>query len=183
MKIIGFNLKRIREERNLSLRDIAKKIDISPSFLSQIENGKTNPSVATLKAIADALSTTIAALMGEEVRADDNYIIRESERKSIGNLGNGIKIHLLTSHDPYKQMEPLFFTFESDASSGDTPYQHYGQEFLLVLSGSIELMLNSTRYVLRKGDTMYFNSNMPHSYRNIDKDKTEVVWVVTPPSF
>jgi transcriptional regulator with XRE-family HTH domain len=182
MKIIGLNLKRLREQKGLSLRDIAKKIDITPSFLSQIENGKTNPSVATLKNIADALNTTIASLMGEEVQQGDGYLIREADRKSIDDLGQGIKIHLLTSPDPYKQMEPLYFTLDPDAESGDQ-YQHYGQEFLLVLSGSIELILNSTRYVLKKGDSMYFNSNIPHSYKNIDKAKTEVLWVVTPPSF
>jgi transcriptional regulator with XRE-family HTH domain len=182
MKIIGLNLKRIREQKGLSLRDIAKKIDITPSFLSQVENGKATPSIATLKAIADVLSTTIATLMGENIKSGDEYVVREDDRQSIDNLGNGIKIHLLTSPDPYKQMEPLYFTLETNADSGEQ-YQHYGQEFLLVLSGTIELLLNTARYVLKKGDSMYFNSNIPHSYKNIGEARSEVIWVVTPPSF
>jgi transcriptional regulator with XRE-family HTH domain len=182
MKLLGLNLKRLREQKGLSLREVGRRVDITPSFLSQIENGKTNPSISTLKAIADVLNTTIASLMGEEIKEGGGYVVRESERKSLENIGQGIKINLLTSPDPYKQMEPLYFTLDPNADSGDQ-YRHYGQEFLLVLTGKMELILNSTRYVLGKGDSMYFNSSIPHSYKNIDAGRTEVLWVVTPPSF
>jgi len=90
---------------------------------------------------------------------------------------------MLTSSDPNKQMEPLLFRMSPDSTSGKETYKHFGQEFVLVIKGMIEITLNDTRYVLKKGDSMYFNSSVPHSFRNINKGESEAVWVVTPPSF
>jgi len=90
---------------------------------------------------------------------------------------------LLTSPDNNKQMEPLLFKLDKGAVSGGSQYKHYGQEFVLVLKGTLEITLNDMRYTLQKGDSIYFNSNTPHQFRNTDKGETEVVWVITPPTF
>jgi transcriptional regulator with XRE-family HTH domain len=183
MKVVGYNIKRLRLKKGVSLREFAQAVGVSPSFLSQVENGKTTPSLDTLKAIADTLETTIANLMGETPRTTQDVVTRAGKRITTSEIGTGIRINLLTSPDPYKQMEPLYFTLDKDAKSGEELYQHYGQEFLMVLKGTLEVTLNSTMYVLKKGDSMYFNSSTPHSFRNLDKGQTEVIWVITPPSF
>ena len=72
MKIIGVNIKKLREEQGLTLRALAKKIEISASFLSQVESGKASPSLSTLKSISDALATTIGNLIGESQKLEDN---------------------------------------------------------------------------------------------------------------
>jgi quercetin dioxygenase-like cupin family protein len=80
-------------------------------------------------------------------------------------------------------MEPLLFKLKEGATSGERSYKHFGQEFVLVLKGSIEVMLNDIAYILKKGDSIYFNSNVPHAFKNISKKEAEAVWVVTPPTF
>lgn len=183
MKIVGVNIKRLREEQGLTLRALAQKLGISASFLSQVESGKASPSLSTLKSISDSLSTTIGSLIGEGQKLEDNPIVRAGERKHVQEVGKGINLYLLTSRDSNKQMEPLLFKLREGATSGGKSYKHFGQEFVLVLKGTIEVMLNEMAYMLKKGDSIYFNSSVPHAFKNIGKEEAEAVWVVTPPTF
>jgi quercetin dioxygenase-like cupin family protein len=80
-------------------------------------------------------------------------------------------------------MEPLLFKLSPKATSGETMYRHFGQEFIMVIKGTMEITLNDAIYVLHKGDSIYFNANTPHSFKNLSKDDTEAIWVVTPPTF
>ncbi|MCX7918396.1 MAG: XRE family transcriptional regulator [bacterium] len=183
MKLVGVNIKRYREERQITLRDLASKLNVSASFLSQVETGKASPSLSTLKNIADALHTTVGSLIGETEPTATQPVVREKERKSLKQLGKGIKLYLLTSPDPNKQMEPLLFKLDKEANSGEASYRHFGQEFVLVLKGTLEITLNESKYILKKGDSIYFNSSIPHLFRNVSKGTTEALWVVTPPTF
>jgi len=183
MKIVGINIRRLREEQGLTLRALANKLGISASFLSQVESGKASPSLSTLKNISDTLSTTVGNLIGEEQKVEDNPVIRLSDRKRIHEIGEGINLYLLTSRDANKQMEPLLFKLKEGATSGGGSYKHFGQEFVLVLKGSVEITLNDMTYILKKGDSIYFNSSIPHAFKNIGRAEAEAVWVITPPTF
>jgi len=183
MKIVGINIKKLREESEITLRELSKRLRVSASFLSQIETGKASPSLSTLKDIADALQTTVGGLMGENQTKQDSPVVKVKERKALKHLGSGVSMYLLSTPDSNKQMETLLFSLDRDANSGKMLYKHFGQEFVLALSGVLELTLNDTKHVLKKGDSIYFNSNVPHSFKNLYKGKTEAVWVVTPPSF
>jgi quercetin dioxygenase-like cupin family protein len=183
MNIIGVNIKRTREDQNITLRGLAKKLGISASFLSQVESGKASPSLATLKSISDSLSTTIGNLIGEGHKVEDNPVIKASERKYVQEISKGINMYLLTSRDPNKQMEPLLFKLKEGATSGHSSYKHFGQEFVLVLKGAVQITLNDASYLLKKGDSIYFNSNVPHAFKNAGSEEAEAVWVVTPPTF
>jgi transcriptional regulator with XRE-family HTH domain len=183
MNIVGINIKRLREEKGISLRSLARQLKVSASFLSQVETGKASPSVATLKSIADSLQTTVGSLIGESQHVSDNPVVTEKERRYVREASKGMHIYLLTNPDPNKQMEPLLFKIDERADSGQSAYKHFGQEFVLVIKGEIEITLNETVYVLKKGDSIYFNSHIPHAFKNIGKEKAEAVWVVTPPTF
>ncbi|MDP8289977.1 MAG: XRE family transcriptional regulator [Candidatus Susulua stagnicola] len=183
MKIVGVNIKRLRDEQVLTLRTLAKKVGISASFLSQVESGKASPSLSTLKSISDALATTVGDLIGEGQKIDNNPVVKLSERKHVKGIGKGINMYLLTSRDPNKQMEPLLFKLKKGVTSGVASYKHFGQEFVMVLRGSMEITLNSVVYILKKGDSIYFNSSVPHAFRNIGKEEAEAIWVITPPTF
>ncbi|MBN2736013.1 MAG: helix-turn-helix transcriptional regulator [Spirochaetales bacterium] len=181
MKMLGNNLKRKRESRGKSLREIAALAEISASLLSQIENGKATPSLGTLKKLADILNTTVGELMGEKPVNHDIPVMRQKSRKVFRN--QGIETQLLTNPDSLKQMEPFCFILEPGACSGDDYYQHFGQEFVIVIQGNLELVLNEKSYFLAKGDSIYFNSSIPHKFRNPGDGKAELIWVVTPPTF
>ncbi|MBF0620000.1 MAG: helix-turn-helix domain-containing protein [Candidatus Omnitrophica bacterium] len=184
MKSLSAAVKRLREEQGITLREMAKDVGVSPSFLSQVEKGKASPSLATLKAIADALQTTVGNLIGDDPNnAADKLVMTENQRKSFRQAGNGIQMFLLSEPNPHKQMQPLLFKIAGNAASGENTYSHYGQEFILVLKGSLEISLAEKTYCLKKGDSIYFNSSTPHAFKNLNKGETEALWVVTPPSF
>ena len=183
MKIVGINVKNLRKEKDLSLRGLASKVGVSASLISQLETGKVAPSLETLKKIATALDSTVSALVGENIVQTNNPFLRKADRKSLNSLKEGVQMFLLTSKDYNKQMEPLLFKLEPNASSGKDMYKHFGQEFVLIIKGTLEVMLNNVNYILRKGDSLYFNSSTPHQFKNIDRGITEAVWVVTPPTF
>jgi transcriptional regulator with XRE-family HTH domain len=183
MKIIGVNIKRLREERGITLRALARQLKVSASFLSQVETGKASPSLSSLKAIADNLQTTVGSLIGEGQAPASDPVVRASHRKHLQEVGKGINMYLLTSPDSNKQMEPLLFKLGRKATSGAHTYKHFGQEFVMVLKGAIEIALGETLYVLNKGDSIYFNSSVPHSFRNLGSLEAEAIWVITPPTF
>lgn len=184
MTLVNAAVKRVREEQGVTLRELAKDVGVSPSFISQVEQGKASPSLATLKAIADALQTTVGNLIGDDAtRPSEKLVMSENERKAFKQAGKGIQMFLLSEPNPYKQMQPLLFKIAGNAGSGEKSYSHYGQEFILVLKGSLEITLADKTYHLKKGDTIYFSSSTPHSFKNFNKGETEALWVVTPPSF
>jgi len=183
MSIIGVNIKRLREDKQLTLRSFAKNVDISPSFLSQVETGKALPSLDTLKSIANNLGTTVGNLIGEDQQVGTSPVVRSHERVKLNEISNGINLYLLATPDPNKQMEPLLFKLSDKADSGSSMYKHFGQEFVMVIKGSLEITLNDAVYVLHKGDSIYFNSSTPHSFKNLLEGETEAIWVVTPPTF
>ncbi|MFH0920500.1 MAG: XRE family transcriptional regulator [Fibrobacterota bacterium] len=183
MKLIGVNIRRMRELQKLTLRELARRMGVTASFLSQIESGKSSPSLVTLKKIVDQLNTTMGRLFSEEPEQSPEPVLRGSRPNAEKNMGKGIRVTLLTSPDFNKQMEPLLFKLDRGANSGDAQYKHYGQEFVLVLKGVLDIALNDVHYQLHKGDSIYFNSSTPHQFKNADKNETEALWVITPPTF
>ena len=96
MKLMGVNIKRLREVKKISLRELARRLKVSPSFLSQIETGKASPSISTLKDIADQLNTTIGRLFGEEPETHPAPVLRASQMTPKKLAGDGIRMTLLT---------------------------------------------------------------------------------------
>ncbi|OHD67084.1 MAG: hypothetical protein A2096_03490 [Spirochaetes bacterium GWF1_41_5] len=181
MEKLGKNIKSNRLKRGLSLRELAAAIHVTPSMLSQVENNKTLPSLVTIKNIADELDTTVDRLI-QGNNESTSPVLLKTERRKVSRL-DGIGIDFLTVSSDHKQMEPLLITLQKDAVSGTHKYRHFGQEFVLVLSGKIKIFLDNDAYELSAGDTIYFNSTRLHDFCNIFNGESEVLWVITPPSF
>ena len=182
MKRLGERIKRKRESKHMQLNDLAKQVGVSSSALSQIENAKAFPSILTLKTIADCLHTTVGEIIGEHETLSKNPLLKNSEKKFVKVNESGAKLYLLSHHDPHKQMETysILFTEESDANEIMT--NHPGQEFCYLIEGAVEIILDEKAYVLMTGDSFYFNSTIPHSAKNINKGKSEMIWIITPPN-
>jgi len=180
--LLGMRLRNARKKKGISLQEIGDKIGVSKSFLSQVENGKTSPSLSTLKEITGYLNVSIGSLLEPEEEEDDP-LVRKAGRKRV-SYSQGIIMETLTYPLAYKQMQPLYFTLEPGASSGEKKYRHFGQEFVYILRGSMQISLADTSYVLEEGDCLYFDSSTPHSFFNPSSKKTaEALWVDAPPTF
>ncbi len=181
MNRLGERIKRRRETLNMQLTDLAKKVGISASALSQIENAKAFPSVVTLKAIADHLYTTVGELIGENDTLTRNPLIKSEDIKFVKANASGTSLFLLSHHDSSKQMEPYMVKFSENADSSEIMTEHAGQEFIHVLEGKIMVNLDNNQYILEKGDNFYYNSNKPHSIKNIGSSSAKILWIITPP--
>jgi transcriptional regulator with XRE-family HTH domain len=181
--IVGVNIRRLRKDKSYTLRELGEKVGVSSSFISQVEIGKISPSLSKLKDIANALNTTIGLLVGETDQQSTSPVIKKTERRQTHLMGTGLDVDLLSTPDPNKQMEPFIVKFDHGASSGSKQQQHFGQVFIYILNGKLRISLNNKHYEMTAGDSIYFNSNIPHSFANISKNKTEALWVVTPPTF
>jgi transcriptional regulator with XRE-family HTH domain len=178
---LGRAVRALREERALSLKVLAERAQVSESFISQVERGVANPSVASLRRIAGALGTSIGALfdgggrMGRLVRAD--------ERPRMVHPRRNWQDFLLTPQGS-KRLQVILSVIEPGEGSGEEPYWHDSdEECVIVLEGTLEFGVGAERHVLEKGDTLTFESRIPHWNRNRGTTRAEVLWVITPPSY
>lgn len=179
MNRMGDRIKKKRDNLHIQTNDLAKKIGVTPSFISQIERAKAFPSILTLKKIADALQTTVGELIGENETLIENPLLMSKDRKFVKQNKNGASLFLLSHHDPIKHMDPFIILFNINADSDEimttiSPYQ----EFCFVLKGCFDVVLNTEKYVLNEGDSFYFNSSHYHLFTNMSNDDSELLWIV-----
>ena len=178
---LGESVRRLREERGFSLKKLAKEAGVSESFISQIERGVANPSVASLRRIAAALSTSVAALF--EGLSQEPRLMRAKDRPRLTHPKRKWKDSLLTPEGA-KRLQVIMSVIEPGGGSGDEPYTHDSdEECVIVLKGELEFGVGNETYSLYEGDSLTFESRMPHWNRNPSGTKTEVLWILTPPSY
>lgn len=182
MKRLGERVRRKREVLQLKLSDVAQKVGISSSALSQIEKAKAFPSILTLKNIADCLHTTVGELIGENETLSKQPLVKNAEKKFVKANDSGTRLHLISHHDPLKQMETYLLEFAPGSNSTGIMSSHPGQEFCYVIEGKLEFIIEGKPYMLETDDSFYFNSNIAHHAKNISTGQTRVIWVVTPPN-
>jgi len=179
MHRIGERIKKRRESLNIQTNDLASTIGMTPSLISQIEKSKSFPSLITLIKIADALTTTVGELIGENEASVRNPLVKADERKIFKHNDKGTSSYLLSNYDLNKQMEPYIIHFKKKSDSTDIMTSNYpSQEFCFVVDGSFEVHVNKKKYILNKGDSFYFNSNQLHTFINISENDAQLLWVV-----
>ena len=172
---LGERLKLSRLEKNISIRNLAKNIGLSPSFISQIEQGKANPSIDNIKKIAHFLEVSINFLI-EDRKSIVSYV-KKKEQMIADSLNSKIKISILSDLNAKKDMEPLIYEispgadFHRDFSQGNT------DNFIYVLEGHLEFELNNAFYHMEKSDSIYFKSNHKYGIKNITNKDTKILWV------
>ena len=174
----GQQFRRLRARRGLSLAHVARSTGVSVGFLSALERGQMRSSVATLQRIARFYKTNIISLF--ETNGDAPRLVRPSERKVL-ETSPDVRMELLAWGNT--AMEPHLFRIKPGGGSGEA-YSHEGEEFLHVLRGKFEIWLqNAEHYILKPGDSLYFESSAPHRWRNPGRSEAWILWVNTPPTF
>ncbi|MHB1876174.1 MAG: helix-turn-helix domain-containing protein [Streptosporangiaceae bacterium] len=178
---VGVRLRQVRLARRLTLRDVARAAGISESFLSQLERGRANASVATLRRVAAALGLGIGDLFAAE-SPDQPRILRAASRPVLmfGSLGR--KIHLHSAPD--RAFDIFICEFEPGGSTGDEPYAHGdSEEIAVVLAGSVRIQIGPETCALATDDSVIYRSSTPHRIEADDPAGARVLFVSTPPSF
>lgn len=174
----GHRFRRLRTRRGLSLAQVARATGVSVGFLSALERGQMRASVATLRRIARYYRTNILSLF--QAAGDNPRLVRPAERKIL-QTESGVRMELLAWGNT--AMEPHLFRIKPGGGSGES-YTHEGEEFLHILRGDFEIWLGGKEhYLLKTGDSLYFESSTPHRWRNPGRSETWLLWVNTPPTF
>ena len=171
---LGARLRAQRRAANITLRQVAEKSGLTAAYLSQVETGRTTPSIASAKRIAAAYGLSLVGLLAEDDDRRDSIVQRREERRLLISGRSGVVKELL---------EPLYVLIPPGKGS-DGQYDHPGEEFGFVLSGTLELSVEDKVHRIRKGDSFYLKSTRRHGFRNPNRtSRTIVLWVITPPSF
>jgi transcriptional regulator with XRE-family HTH domain len=178
---LGLQIRKKREQKGISLTQAAKDMNMSPSLLSQIERGIVSPSISTLRTIADYLDTPIGILLNESISEENFAIIRKDNKGHPIIQGKGVRFHILSPSN--SNLEFMYDEYEANSSTGDKSYQHNGEECGIVLEGKLEVNLNGNKYILTKGDFIWFQSTIPHQIKNLSDKKSIAIWVDSPPTF
>jgi len=175
---VGRCLRDLREKRELSIRALAEHSGLAVNTLSLIENGKTSPSVSTLQQLAVALDVPITAFF--ETGAPKNSIvhIKADSRPRAGfthgtleDLGSGLA---------GCAVEPFVVTLAEGAGSGPHPIVHTGHEFVFCLKGRITYFVEENTYLLEPGDSLLFESHLPHRWQNVINEPSQALLVLCP---
>jgi transcriptional regulator with XRE-family HTH domain len=179
---LGATIRRLRESRQLSLKEVAARSGLTQSFLSQVERNLTSPSVASLRKVALAFGVPLTALFQGPVMPE-NRVVRRDERKQLIHPRRQWRDYLLTPSLTGK-LQVILSVIEPGGGSGDEPYAHDSdEECVIVLRGRLEFRVGSDRYMLEEGDSIVFESRIPHWNRNPGPEQAEVLWITTPPSY
>jgi transcriptional regulator with XRE-family HTH domain len=182
---IGQTLRNARMTKRMRLKDVADQVGCSVSMLSKIENGRAAPSLRILHSIVRVLDTSIAALFSS---APENELVvyRDGERPTVTvdhtGKGSGVSLERLIPFSPGRVLEGNIHTIMPKADNGG-PISHSGEEVGVVIEGTVELQVGVTTMTLEKGDSFFFRSEIPHSYRNVGNCPAKIVWINTPPTF
>jgi transcriptional regulator with XRE-family HTH domain len=165
----------------MRLSELALKVGVSASALSQIEKAKAFPSIVTLKTIADSLHSTVGELIGEHEVLSNKPLTRYDEISFVEKNGNGCSSFLLSNHGPHKQMDTLLLKFDPGANAEGIIKPHPGQSFIFVVQGNVVIELDEEYFSLNQYDSFYLNSNRPYDISNRTNQQAQIILVSTPP--
>ena len=164
---VGEKIKSLRETKGLSLKEVADLTGFSTALLSQMENHLVSPSLGTLIKLAKAFGVKVGDFLGE-TQGEPFSIVRKDERKNISRFASkdgvkyGYSYESLGFDKKERHMEPFIVTLEPATIKTSKTSVHDGEEFIFVLDGEMEVILGSHTDVLYPGDSIYYDSTIPH---------------------
>jgi len=174
---VGGRLRELRQERDLSMRSLARLSGLSTNALSMIERGRTSPSVSTLYKLSEALEVPITAFF-RTVPPRQGIVYRKADERSRVEFQRGLW-EGLGGESFIGRVEPFMLTLEAGATSGPHGLVHSGHEFVICLSGLLEYEVEGARYSLSPGDSLLFASRLHHRWRNPGKTVANVLFVLS----
>ncbi|MCS5735171.1 cupin domain-containing protein [Herbiconiux daphne] len=199
-EMLGPRLRAVRESQKLSLRSVATSIGVSPSLLSQVETGKTQPSVSTLYMLVNHLGVSIDDLLASgatppppapdappqenaavtpSVETPGDQPVQRASENPVIEMENGVVWERMAV-GPTHTVDPLIVTYAPGASSSieGKMMRHAGVEYAYLLSGELTLRLDFATYVLGPGDSLCFDSVRPHMFYNHTSEPARGIWFV-----
>ena len=167
--LVSENIKRIRQEKNLSLGDLAKLSDVSKSMLAQIERGEGNPTLSTLWKIANGMQVSFNTLIAQPKLP--YKVTKLAEIEPILDMNGGLKNYSL-----FSDIENNFSVYQIEVGKEiswiSEAHLCGTAEFVIVIQGTLEIKLEEKTFILKKGENLWFKADVPHGYCNLDEGTT-----------
>jgi transcriptional regulator with XRE-family HTH domain len=178
---LGQRIREVRRKKSMTLREAAAAADVSESFLSQVERGLANPSVASLRRIADAMHEPVASFFVGE--APSGMLVRVKDRRRLVHPMGMLEDYLLTPPSA-RRLQIIYCVAGPGEGSGDERYTHVAdEEFIVILSGCLDVSIADETYNLGAGDALLLDPKIPHGFHNPGAEPATMLWVQTPPLF
>lgn len=179
---LGGVLKKRRLDKDMTLEDVAALCGYSKALISRIENNSVFPSLDSLTKIAAALELPLYEVFASAPPEEPTILRKEDRQRFIAENGE-FEMAFLVANPSDVAMLPVFYSGDPGAHSTHRMGMHVGQEWTIIMQGKVEVTVSEKKYVLREGDSIYFNSNLPHRYKNIGKGHAEGVSICIPPFY
>jgi transcriptional regulator with XRE-family HTH domain len=180
MSEVGALVQQLRHEAQLSIAALAERAQLSTGLLSQIERGIGNPSFTTLIKLSQALQVSVGRFFGGPDRAGS--LVRREDRRRLMLSETDLVYELLTPH-MHGQLGMIKAHIAAGWSNEQAPFVHEGEECITVTEGELVVCISSTQYTITEGDSLTYNSSLPHWYRNETAHHAVLIGAMTPPSF
>lgn len=180
---IGKKIKKLRTDKNLTLKDLSEKTNLSIGYLSQLERGLTTIAIDSLENIAKVLDTDISCFFREH-KNSKKPVLRSHEKEVFEIINSQFIYYHLTNDEENKDILPrLIEILPSKVDEKITTYKHEGEEFVYVLEGILTMIINNEQYELYPGDSAHIDSNTVHNWGNYTNKKIKLLAVNTPNFF
>ena len=184
-RALGHQIRDLRRAKGITIPQLAARIDRSVGWVSQIERGLSEVTIAALHQIAAALEVQLSwffATGAPPAAQELGVVLRKANRRTLDFHGSGVHEEIL-SPNLSGQLLLVESTFAPGASTGDRDRERRGEEAGLVLSGTLQLRVDGKTFTLQAGDSFAFARQGPHRCHNPGKVPAVVLWVITPPSY
>lgn len=185
---VGARLRGLREKHGLSQRQLAQRAGVTNGTISLIEQNRSSPSIASLRKVLQGIPSTLADFFGDETLPPSEQIFFRSDElveltSKIADARKG-KISFRQVGDlRNRTLQVLHERYEPGADTGSQPHmlQHELEEGGVVIKGQLELTVGTQTQILGPGDAYFFDSRVPHRFRNIGEEELELISACTPP--
>jgi len=180
---VGENIRKFREGLGMTIQQFAERTGFSAALLAQVENRMVSPSLGTLVKIANAFDTTVSSFLGGQEQREFS-IVRKEDRTVVSRVGlkeggrSPYTYESLGAGKAGRKMEPFLVRLQPLSEPPRARSAHDGEEFLYVLSGRVEVCLGALSDVLEEGDSIYYNSTIPHHVHSADAREAIILAVI-----
>lgn len=176
---LGQRLRQVRNEHNLSQRELARRAGVTNGTISLIEKNQNSPSVSMLRKILEGIPMDLSDFFASTDHPSDKVFFKEDELAELST--NKILSFLQVGDAKRYNLQILRETYHPGADTGKTMLSHNSTEGGIVISGCIELTVGDQKQVLHAGDSYLFDSTIAHRFHNTSDDPCEVFSACTPP--
>ena len=175
---VGAQLAKLRQQRGLSLRVLAKECGLSVNAISRIERGESSPTVSSLHLLATALDVPLTEFFRVE---PEHSVIVVRENRRLRTRGEGVLMESLGTGLHGQHLGPFLMTLLPGASAGEEPLSHGGEEFVYCLEGQVDYLVGEEWYRLNRGDSLLFLASQKHMCTNTGLEQAQLLLVIQAP--